>query len=246
MLISFPTTPNAVVTQKFNNYNPTMYGGDGRHKGIDYGVPVKTQVYACMEGRIIATDVSETGYGRHIRIEHEDGSISIYAHLSEFKVNTGDYVNAGNLIGLSGGDPKDNIKGDGYSTGPHLHWEIRPPGRTATDQGAVDPEKYCLMKEGVPYKKAIVKASNGLRIRNAPVNGAVIGMLKDNEEIEILELFEGWARIRSLRDEWCHADYIQITEEVPGSKEPVIDESEEIRDIIESLNAALIRLEKLL
>lgn len=244
--ISFPTIPSAVVTQVYNNYNPSYYGGDGRHKGIDYGIMVKSQIYSCMAGMVKTADVSENGYGRHLRIMHEDGSVAIYGHLAEFRVNVGDVVQSGHLIALSGGDPTDTINGDGSSTGPHLHWEIRPPGKTDSDKYAVDPERYCLAKIESNCKTATVNASDGLRVRTSPVGGQVISMLKNGEQVKVQEVVDGWAKLCSLRDEWCSASYLTMLEAIDLTDPMTIDKEAEIRDIIELFGAALVRLENLL
>jgi murein DD-endopeptidase MepM/ murein hydrolase activator NlpD len=211
MTASFPTIPTASVTQPFGNYNPKYYKGDGCHKGIDYGVPVGSPVYACMDGIIGIVAHNYRGYGRCIFIAHPDGSISVYAHLSKVMVSVQESVKAGHIIGLSGGDPTDNIDGDGTSTGPHLHWEIRP-GKTDSDQGAVDPEQYCLGT--MPTKAARVTASPVLNVRSKPVNGDIIRTIALDEIVRVIEVVEGWARLHSLRPEWVSCEYLNFLETV--------------------------------
>lgn len=217
MKTAFVTIGTAVVTQVFGNYNPALYGGDGRHKGIDYGVPVGTPVYACLPGMVTTAVTGETGYGRHIRITHEDGSLSIYGHLSKFNVGVGQVVEAGVEIGRSGGDPNDGIDGDGNTTGAHLHWEIRPAGALLSDQGAVNPMKYCSKFLADPVKKVgEVTSVSGLNVRAKAVNGQVLMTLKLKEVVDILEVVDGWARLRSTRPEWCSMQYVMVTQELNG------------------------------
>jgi murein DD-endopeptidase MepM/ murein hydrolase activator NlpD len=205
----FPTIPTAVITQGFNNLNPKYYGGDGRHKGVDFGVSANSPVYACMAGVVETSVALPTGYGRHIRIRHEDGSLSIYGHLNKLMVSMGDKVEAGQPIGLSGGDPKDAINCDGNSTGAHLHWEIRPAGATS-DQQAVDPMAYCanLMPPGTP---GVCISAPGLNIRSSPsTNGALLYSIHKGDKVTIMGRTNDWYQLRSLRPEWCYAPLIKV------------------------------------
>jgi hypothetical protein len=218
--VSFPTIPGARVTQVFNNYNSALYGGDRKHKGIDYGIMPGTDVYACMPGVVHTATVAQTGYGRHVRILHPDGSMSIYGHLNIIMVNKGQSVEAGQLIGKSGGDPKDGVDGDGLSTGPHLHWEIRPPGRHASDQTAVDPLEYCLQYLDVRREAAEVIAYGGLNVRSQPNAGATkLSALYRKELVHVVERSGTWARLHSLRPEWVSATYLHFTGEIIEPKQ---------------------------
>ena len=86
------------------------------HYGIDYGVPTGSEVRACGKGKVVmAEDRISTGWS--VCIEHLPGLYSLYYHMSELKVEVGQIVNQGDLIGLSGAT--------GLATGPHLHWEVR-------------------------------------------------------------------------------------------------------------------------
>ena len=73
---------------------------------------------------------------------HCDGYLSLYAHLSAFSVDFGDIVHSGDLIALSGGDPDDEIDGDGWSSGAHLHFEVREPGHLDNNLYNIDPLEY--------------------------------------------------------------------------------------------------------
>ncbi len=103
---------------------------DHRHQGVDYAVPVGTPVRAPAAGTI---DVAgqRSGYGNAIYINFGGGTTARFGHLSKFNVKPGDTVEAGDVIGYSGGAP--GAEGAGRSTGAHLHYEVRQGGR------AVDP-----------------------------------------------------------------------------------------------------------
>lgn len=96
------------------------YASGGNHPALDFPVPVGTPVSAVMDGVVNAVRSLTGSYGKHIRISHENGIESIYAHLSKQIVQVGQKVQAGQLIGASGNT--------GNSTGPHLHLELRRGG----------------------------------------------------------------------------------------------------------------------
>lgn len=93
------------------------------HAGIDVGIPTGTTVRASRGGKIIVGGWLG-GYGNCVMIDHGDGVVTVYGHLSEVTVGVGQYVDQGQQIALSGNT--------GRSTGPHLHFEIRVNG-TPTD-----------------------------------------------------------------------------------------------------------------
>ncbi len=102
------------------------------HKGIDYSVGVGTLVVVVSPGKVLRSgmDLDPNGYGALIEIEHDNGVISRYGHMSKIFVNSGDIVSAGTVIGETGGNSGD--VGSGNSQGPHLHFEYRVGG-TAID-----------------------------------------------------------------------------------------------------------------
>ena len=87
------------------------------HTGIDYLCPFNTEILASGDGTVLVSGFDVTGYGNWILILHERNKATIYAHLNERFVYTNQIVKQGEVIGLSGSS--------GYSTGPHLHFEVR-------------------------------------------------------------------------------------------------------------------------
>ena len=69
-----------------------------------------------MTTKITRADNNSSGYGKHIRIEHGYGYLSLYAHLSQYNVKKGQKVKRGDLIGFVGST--------GRSEAPHLHYEV--------------------------------------------------------------------------------------------------------------------------
>lgn len=92
------------------------YSSGNPHNGLDIACPIGTPVRACLSGTVIDKKQMTTSYGYHLKIQ-TGNSIIIYAHNSELLVNVGDKVKQGQVIAKSGST--------GYSTGPHLHLEIR-------------------------------------------------------------------------------------------------------------------------
>jgi murein DD-endopeptidase MepM/ murein hydrolase activator NlpD len=86
------------------------------HPGIDLAVPLGTPVYAANAGTVILCRWNG-GYGNNVLIQHDDGVVSVYGHASRLICKEGSRVAAGDLVALSGNT--------GYSTGPHLHFELR-------------------------------------------------------------------------------------------------------------------------
>lgn len=88
------------------------------HYGIDLGTRDRTRVYATADGIIDYVQSRNTGsYGRLVRISHNYGFQTIFAHLSQTRVKAGDVVKKGDIIGLSGRS--------GRVSGPHLHYEVK-------------------------------------------------------------------------------------------------------------------------
>jgi murein DD-endopeptidase MepM/ murein hydrolase activator NlpD len=103
--------------------------GRGRrmHAGLDMAGPKNTPIHAAADG-IVTTAGYEGGYGRVVRIRHEFGFETVYAHQTKLLVEKGQKVSRGDIIGAMGST--------GRSTGVHLHYEVRLDGR------AVNPMTY--------------------------------------------------------------------------------------------------------
>jgi murein DD-endopeptidase MepM/ murein hydrolase activator NlpD len=86
---------------------------------VDFGAPVGTPVLASASGKVIVAKPSgyNGGYGKYVVVEHDNGTQTLYAHLSSVLVVVDDEVTKGEKIALSGNT--------GRSTGPHLHFEVR-------------------------------------------------------------------------------------------------------------------------
>lgn len=90
------------------------------HKGMDFTAPRGTPIYASGDGIVVRADSRSSGYGKHIRIDHGFGYLSLYAHLYKYNVRKNQKVKRGDLIGFVGST--------GRSQAPHLHYEIHKDG----------------------------------------------------------------------------------------------------------------------
>lgn len=95
------------------------------HSGLDIAIPQGTPVAAAAPG-VVAWARTGSDYGNYVMIIHAGGLATLYAHLSRIDVSQDDYVSRGQIIGLSGGRP--GTQGAGFSTGSHLHFEVRKAG----------------------------------------------------------------------------------------------------------------------
>jgi len=91
------------------------------HEGMDFTAPTGTPIYATGDGVVRKADNSLSGYGNHIEIEHGYGYLTLYAHLSSYKVRPGQRIKRGDVIGLVGST--------GRSQAPHLHYEVHKDGK---------------------------------------------------------------------------------------------------------------------
>ncbi len=107
---------------------PPYAGFDHFHMGVDLAAPEGTPVLAPADGVVVLTGAEGSlgryfGYGNHVVIAHAGQVDTIYGHLDQVDVKAGDFVGRGQVIGLEGST--------GYSTGPHLHFEVHARGQLA-------------------------------------------------------------------------------------------------------------------
>lgn len=94
------------------------------HQGIDIANNIGTPIYSVMAGTVTEAGAAQ-GFGQWVRVKHDNGEYSVYGHVESFNVSIGQRVEAGQQIATMGNR--------GRSTGPHLHFEIRPDGVNAVD-----------------------------------------------------------------------------------------------------------------
>lgn len=121
--VTVPSLPPIQSGYYSSNYGYRIDPFTGRHafhEGVDFTVGAGTPVQAAAGGVVIYSQFHTSGYGNLIEVDHGNGMVSRYAHLSRALVREGDIVLKGQKIGLVGST--------GRSTGPHLHFEIRIGG----------------------------------------------------------------------------------------------------------------------
>lgn len=219
----YPTISTAFLFQKFANINWKLYGKtEGKHMGVDIttvsGQP-GADIYAVQYGVVVeAGYFDQGGYGRRVVIEHENKEYStLYAHLKDVLVKTGDIVEAGQKIGTMGGNLEDKYRG--ASEGTHLHFEVILPepvkNSIRTFKGwCVDPIPYLMQRYFLSPINAIrVTSVKGLRVRTQPnVTSTSINALSQHDVVNVMDVYpsaggEQWVKLWSLRDEYCAIKY---------------------------------------
>ena len=115
----WPAPGYSTITSKFGmRYHPVLKVNN-LHKGTDIAMPTGSYIIASNDGLVIKS-MYTTGYGNMVMIDHGGGITTLYAHGSEIIAQTGDTVKRGDLIMKAGST--------GWSTGPHLHFEVRING----------------------------------------------------------------------------------------------------------------------
>lgn len=106
------------------------------HAGVDLAAPMMTPEYAAMDGIVLQAGPA-SGFGLVVYIQHQNGDVTVYGHMEEILVESGQTVQAGETIALVGSR--------GQSTGPHLHFEVHQGGE---DGPRINPVTW-LQKRGV-------------------------------------------------------------------------------------------------
>jgi len=122
--------------------------GKKNHEGIDFRANVGTTVYAVAQGKVVYSSQRISGYGKMVVLRHQDGLVSVYAHLSKRLVKKGDRVRKGQKLALSGNT--------GSSSGPHLHFELRDGSQPFDPMGLLFQSKDIKMADsGLPRTETV-------------------------------------------------------------------------------------------
>jgi murein DD-endopeptidase MepM/ murein hydrolase activator NlpD len=144
----------------------SVYGprNSGFHRGVDIASPIGTPVFASNSGVVVAArwenpNNLKQGYGQFVQLQHEDGTQTVYAHLSQIAVRQGDKVEKGIQIAKTGNT--------GSSTGPHLHYELIKNGVKVNPGSQL--ALAAVTPGGTPSKLDVALAENqGLKLNDGP------------------------------------------------------------------------------
>ncbi|SEA79829.1 M23 family metallopeptidase [Alkalimonas amylolytica] len=117
-------------SSRFGNRTHPIHGNQRHHRGVDLAANRGTPIYAPADGVVESVRPSNSGYGNMLKIRHAFGFATLYAHLHEFKVSAGSFVEKGQLIATVGNT--------GASTAPHLHYEVHFLDRPINPQAFMD------------------------------------------------------------------------------------------------------------
>lgn len=120
-LLDYPLKSTKTVSQGYGktgfSKKSSFYGSSHFHNGFDYAAATGTPIYAALSGKVVGIgNEGKYAYGKWIAIDHNNGIITLYGHMSSQLVHMGDKVDTGDKIGLVGAT--------GYATGPHVHFSV--------------------------------------------------------------------------------------------------------------------------
>lgn len=113
---TWPVPGKYTITSPYGYRKDPITRKRSKHTGIDIAAGTGVPIVAANSGTVIVSGWSSKGYGNYIVIDHGGGRSTLYAHQSRLAVKKGAYVTKGQTIGYVGST--------GYSTGPHLHFEV--------------------------------------------------------------------------------------------------------------------------
>lgn len=116
---TWPTPSCKIITSRYGNRTIELYGYERFHAGVDIGASMGAAIVAA-DGGTVTVSTYGGGYGNYVMINHGEGRVTLYGHMSARAVSAGATVTKGQVIGYVGST--------GNSTGPHLHFEVRVNG----------------------------------------------------------------------------------------------------------------------
>ncbi|MFC4293962.1 M23 family metallopeptidase [Novosphingobium tardum] len=127
------------ISSGFGTRSDPITGEPAMHAGLDFRGPIGAPIHAAANGRISFAG-QRSGYGNCIEIDHGNGLMTRYAHMSAFRAHIGQEVAAGDVIGAIGST--------GRSTGPHLHFEVRINGSAVNPRPFLESQTHVQQEIG--------------------------------------------------------------------------------------------------
>ncbi len=112
--------PGRAINSRFGLRRLGGEAGPRMHKGVDIAAATGTRIVAPADAEVIRIGYDAGGYGNFVELRHPNGMTTLYGHMSRVDVRSRQVLKAGERVGLVGST--------GYSTGPHLHFEVRRNG----------------------------------------------------------------------------------------------------------------------
>lgn len=119
--LAWPVPGYSTITSPYGMRIHPIFNVQRMHTGVDIGAPTGASTIA-VNGGVVTLATYSASYGNYVMIDHGGGVVTLYAHASELNVSVGDIVKAGDVI--------MKVGSTGWSTGPHLHFEVRINGNT--------------------------------------------------------------------------------------------------------------------
>ena len=113
---SWPLTINGTITSRFGTRSDPITGETETHSGTDIAAPTGTPILSAADGIVELAGNFGNGYGNYVIIRHSITTETLYGHCSVLNVRAGQLVKKGQKIA--------EVGSTGYSTGPHLHFEV--------------------------------------------------------------------------------------------------------------------------
>ena len=135
-VLAWPT--EGIITQYYgcieNKFAKSIYSScnddrGGFHNGLDIAAGLGTKIVAARDGKVVATGEAPYAYGNWVAVEHDNGLVTLYTHLSSKKVNKNDNIIQNQIVGYMGTS--------GLSTGSHLHFTVYAPGTFQTKPSTI-------------------------------------------------------------------------------------------------------------
>ncbi|OEF22569.1 M23 family metallopeptidase [Vibrio rumoiensis] len=182
------------VSSPYGNRLHPISGKWKRHLGMDLTCPLGTPVFATADGVIEMTRASNQGYGNLLKIRHSFGFSTLYAHLNQFSVKPGQFVEKGDRVGFCGSS--------GNSTGSHLHYEVRFIGKTLNPKDFMTwkPEETAQLfsqQKQVPWNSLIEQLN---RTVNLQVLLAMSSKMNHKNSIDTKPVKQAKKRSEGLQD----------------------------------------------